>query len=230
MTKNIALSLFALIVTAFNVQPLVAQPKISGPDSVKVGEVAYFGLKTAKDGVFGINGVPEDQKDNIRYLKALDDSPVVVVQFTKAAVLIIVAADHDENGKIQVTSKLVIVGTPNWIPAPNDPVVPPKPLPTPPDADYFGELKAAYLVNPDEAQRSQLKAVYDTLVSELKSGKLTSNATVAARLSALAKNNTLTAVKKVNADYLRKKIGTTWNKTKLIETLTTISVSMEMLK
>ena len=228
MTKNIALSLFALIVTAFNVN---AQPKITGPDSIKVGEVAYFGLKTAKDGVFGINGVPEDQKDNIRYLKALDDSPVVVVQFTKAAVLVLIAADHDENGKIQATSKLVVIGTPNWIPAPTDPVVPPKPKPvTPPDEEFFGELKAAYLVSPDEDQRSKLKAAYDAVVSDLKAGKLTTNSAVAARLSTLARNNTLTAVKKVNADYLKKKIGSTWNKAKLIETFTTISVSMEMLK
>ena len=228
MTKNIALSLFALIVTAFNVN---AQPKITGPDSIKVGEVAYFGLKTAKDGVFGINGVPEDQKDNIRYLKALDDSPVVVVQFTKAAVLTFIAADHDENGKIQVTSKLVIVGTPNWVPAPNEPVVPPKPKPdTPPDADFFEELKAAYLVSPDDEQRSKLKAVYDAVISDLKAGKLTNNSAVAMKLSTLARNNTLTAVKKVNADYLKKKIGSTWNKAKLIETLTTLSISMEMLK
>lgn len=219
------LSVFATLLMA---TAALAQPKITGPNAVKVGDVTFIDVKASPKASLQVSSVPEDAKDGVRYLKSLDDTLVIVVTLQKPAILLIGVGEADETGKVSMALHLLTVG--NIVPAPSPT---PKPSPTPdppPDSEYFAELRAAYMVSPDETQRLKLKAVYETVLSDVKMGRITTNSAAATKLLTAAKPITLTSVKKVNADYLNKQVGKDWNKQKLTDALSTIVASMEMLK
>lgn len=112
-----------------------------------------------------------------------------------------------------------------------DPIPVPKPKPIIPDeakSQLYKDLLAAYKVSPSATARKTLIEGYTEFLNEVKADKYITAADagkgLADKFTTLAE---LHGVRDVVAEYLQKHAGQTWNKTKVVDAMTTIIATLK---
>lgn len=112
-------------------------------------------------------------------------------------------------------------------------IPPPKPKPPEPESQLSKDLKAAYLVNPNEQAKTKLIAVYTKLIND--SPKITSFKQAAEQLSKetpAAIGTDLQSVRDVVAEYLVANLGrqgSAWNQETLVAALRRVITCLQAL-
>lgn len=180
-----------------------AQISFNGPVSGQVNSPVFvtIDLPDGAKPVITHTGIDERDKDNIRYLKTLDDKPILFIQLTRPTRISFAAAIWHEQ-KLSVAIYTVEIRNGNT-PLPVPPA-PKPPEPMPPASQLAQDIKAAYLVNPDDALRQDLIIAYTQVRDNIP--KYSSLAVAAVALREKAAPNGLSAVKKVVQDHLNKNV------------------------
>lgn len=114
---------------------------------------------------------------------------------------------------------------------PDGDVIPkPKPKPEPDEAksQLYKDLLAAYKVSPSATARTTLIEGYTAFLDEVKADKYVSASFAGKALADKFANLTeLHGVRDVVADYLQKHAGQTWNKTKVVDAMTTVIATLK---
>lgn len=104
-----------------------------------------------------------------------------------------------------------------------------EPAPSPNPSELFKDLKAAYLVSPDEEGKAQLIKVYEAFLQDIINDKFKSFKEAGDSLAEVAPKR-LQKVKDVVANYFVKNVGQSgWNKDKLSTAVTEVITALKKL-